>query len=275
MRTALLFDIDGTLTPPRLPITKSMADVLMKLTVPFHIAAGSHMELLEKQFFEPLYQFGFRDRFDAFVGNGAIHYCCDYSAGPKIRLIDVFDIREYLGNISYAFLLDILRETLEIPEFRLPSHIKVFGETISYRTSMVNLTPIGRVKVETPEIQKNRINFVLFDRSTNYRLNILSHCNNVFSELIAEKDLRITLGGQTSFDIGILNQDKSKAVKTLLRSGIDRLIFFGDALFERGNDTVIREYINTMPQGSNPTAEYHQVGSYEETIDLLHRFDFF
>ena len=276
MRTELLFDIDSTLTPPRLPITESMVAVLKKLTVPFHVAAGSHMELLEEQFFKPLSHFKFTGHFEAFISNGAIHYHFNYSSDPPIvKEIDAFDIRSYLGEDSYTFLLNTLNQTLDIPEYRLPRHLKVFGDTIAYRISMLNLSPIGRVKVETSEVRENRKRFVLFDKKTNYRRNILQHFDKVLSELISKNNLRITLGGQTSFDVGILHQDKSKAVRTLLKSGVDKLIFIGDALFEGGNDAAIRKYVDNMPEDSDSKAEYHQVESYEETIDLLKRFGFY
>ncbi len=271
MKAALLFDIDSTLTPPRLPITKDMVEILNRLIVPFHVAAGSHLELLEKQFFEPLYDHGYRGNFEAFVSNGALHFHCDFTGEPSMEEIDMFDIRAHLGEQAYVFLIDTLKQTMEIPAFQLPPHLKVFGDIITYRISMVNFSPIGRVKVETHDVRENRNNFVHFDKKTNYRRNILRHYDNVLSDLMAKQNLRITLGGQTSFDVGVLNQDKSKAVKTLHNLGIERVIFIGAALFEGGNDAIIREYIDAMPVNPSRKAEYHQVDSYQETISLLNQ----
>ncbi len=269
MKTALLFDIDSTLTPPRLPITESMVRVLRKLSVPFHVAAGSHMELLEEQFFQPLFEFGFRGQSEAFISNGAIQYHCDYSSRPTISEVDMFDIREHLGSGAYHDLLRQLENTVKIADYQLPDHLKVFGDTVAYRISMINFSPIGRVKVETPEVRDNRDAFVRFDKETDYRRNILNHFDDIFSDLMAEKDLKITLGGQTSFDIGILGQDKSKAVRKLLASGAEKLIFIGDALFEGGNDAAIREYIDNLPPDARANAQYYQVASYRETQRLL------
>lgn len=274
VKTALLFDIDSTLTPPRLPITESMVTVLRKLSVPFHVAAGSHLELLEGQFFQPLFEYGFRGQFEAFISNGAIQYRCDYSSRPNMQEVDVFDIRKHLGDKAYNDLLAELENTVKIPDFQLPDHLKVFGDVVAYRISMVNFSPIGRVKVETPEVRENRDAFVRFDKETSYRRNILDHFDNIFSDLMAEKDLKITLGGQTSFDVGILGQDKSKAVRTLLASGVEQLIFIGDALFEGGNDAAIREYIDDMPPDAKAKAQYFQVESYKETEKLLEEFGF-
>ena len=96
MRTAIIMDIDNTLTPPRQPIREEMVRLLSCLSVPFHVAAGSHMELLKSQFFDPLYHFGFRGSFEAFVSNGAVHYHCDYARETSLRLISAFNIRDHL-----------------------------------------------------------------------------------------------------------------------------------------------------------------------------------
>ena len=40
MKKALVFDIDNTLTPPRRPLNKEMAESLKGLEVPFFLVAG-------------------------------------------------------------------------------------------------------------------------------------------------------------------------------------------------------------------------------------------
>ena len=274
IKTAVLFDIDNTLTPPRQPITEPMVKVLNHLQVPFHVAAGSDLDLLIDQFFEPLYDFGFRKQFDAFLSNGAIHYRCDYSKARSIEVISSFNIREYLGKANYAFVIDTLKRTLHLPEFQLPPQIEAVGETIVFRGSMINFTTIGRVKREGPEAQRNRKNFVEFDRAYGYRQKILHHLKREWSSLIEERGLTITLGGQTSFDIGIMGKDKTNAVRTLLDTGVERLVFMGDALFEGGNDAAIREYVENWPSSSAPPVQLVQVDSYTQTVAELYEFGF-
>jgi HAD superfamily hydrolase (TIGR01484 family) len=265
MGTALLFDIDGTLTTPRQPIAKSMFnEVLGRLKIPFHVAAGSHIDLLQNQFFDPLYDFGFRGQFEAFVSNGAIHYHCDYSKDKSIREISKFDIRNHLGETDYNFLIETLKKTLQMPEFKLGEELKILGETVTFRVSMVNFVPIGRVEEENnPKIIANRERFVKFDNKNGpneFRRKVLRHLENELASLIENKDLRITLGGQTSFDIGVLGQDKTKAVRTLLDMGVDWLVFIGDALFPGGNDAAIREYIEDyMHRHPSSKAEWEEV----------------
>ncbi|MEW6619437.1 MAG: hypothetical protein AB1422_08910 [bacterium] len=274
MKTVLVFDIDSTLTPPRQPITRSMVKVLGRLRVPFFVAAGSHLSLLQEQFFRPLYALGFRKQFDAFLSNGAMHYQCDYSKEMSIKLVSEFNLRKYLGEANYNYLLKRLTETLEMEKFRLPPSLKIRDGRIVDRVSMINLCPIGRMEQEDTEGKNNRDNFVAFDRANDYRKKVLEHLNQELSSLINEKQLKITFGGQTSFDIGIVGEDKTKPIRTLLKKGFQRVVFMGDALFEGGNDAAINEFIKAWPSESRCPVEAIQISSWRETIDKLHELKF-
>jgi phosphomannomutase len=269
MKTALAIDIDNTLTPPRQPITREMVEVLSCLRVPFYVAAGSHIALLQEQFFRPLYDFGFRKQFDAFVSNGAVRYHCDYSVEMSIRMISEFNIRNYLGEENYSFLLKVLNETLNMEQFRLPGSLTIRDNRIVDRVSMINLCPVGRMEQEGPDARRNRENFVNFDKTYKYREKVLEHLYKELSPLVHAKQLHITFGGQTSFDIGIIGEDKTKPVRMLLEEGFQRVVFIGDALFEGGNDAAINEYIKTWPLKSACPVEAVQVSSWLETMDIL------
>ena len=248
--------------------------MLGRLSVPFHVAAGSHLPLLQQQFFHPLYDFGFRGRFDAFVSNGAVHYRADYREGPSLELISEFDIRDYLGETDYAFLIQVLSETLDLPEFQTHLPLKVAGERIVYRGSMVNCSPIGRALQELAEAQRNRAMFVEFDRANQYRERVMAHLKRRLARLMEEKGLTITLGGQTSFDIGVHGQDKTKAVTALIASGAQRVVFFGDALFDGGNDAAIRVMAESWPADSAVKVEAIQVESWLDTMARLRELGF-
>jgi phosphomannomutase len=273
-KTAVLLDIDNTLTPPRQELTRQMAEVLKGLCVPFHVAAGSDIGLLQEQFFGPLYKFGFRGRFDAFLANGAIHYRCDYSGGMSIELVSEFNIREYLDDSDYRFMIDVLKKTLELPRFEPLPPLRIMGERIIDRGAMINFCPVGRVNQESAESLRNRNNFVEFDRRHGYRQEVIAHLKRELSSLINNRHLRITLGGQTSFDIGIANQDKANAVRTLLKEGIEKVVFIGDALFDGGNDAPIKEFAKNWPSTSPCPIETIQVSAWEETIEKLHELGF-
>ncbi len=274
MKTAIVFDIDSTLTPPRQPLNKQMTDVLNRLRVPFFVAAGSDMLLLKEQFFNPLYAFGFRKCFDAFISNGAIQYQCDYSSGMSINKVSEFNIRNYLGETDYCYLLDVLTETLEMEKFQLPSSVKPLDNRLVDRVSMINLCPIGRMEQENAVGVENRKNFASFDNTNKFRDKILIYLNQKLFSLINEKQLKITLGGQTSFDIGILGQDKTKPIRILLEKGFEKVIFIGDALFEGGNDAAINDYIWSWPLNTHCPVEAKKTHSWQETIGFIHELEF-
>jgi hypothetical protein len=268
-KTALILDVDNTITPPRRPLTEPMAHILDQLLVPFHVAAGSHLELLRGQFFEPLYAYGFRKQFDAFISLGGVHYRCDYSQGMGMEIVSSFDIREHLGEEDYGRLIRVLEETLGLPQFGLPASLRVIGETITCRGSMVNFCPAGRAKGESAEYRANRDAFVAFDTAEGFRQRMMEQLSSELAPLVERRKLRIVLGGQTSFDISVEGRDKTYAVRRLLADGYERLVFMGDALFEGGNDAPIREFVENW-EGDGPCpVEAVQVESWHDTVRLM------
>jgi hypothetical protein len=152
--------------------------------------------------------------------------------------------------------------------------LKVAGERIVYRGSMVNCSPIGRALQELDEAQRNRAMFVEFDRAHQYRERVMAYLKSRLARLMEERDLTITLGGQTSFDIGVLGQDKTKAVTTLIAAGAQRVVFFGDALFEGGNDRAIGVLAENWPKDSAVRVEAIQVESWLDTMAKLEEMGF-
>jgi hydroxymethylpyrimidine pyrophosphatase-like HAD family hydrolase len=270
---ALVLDIDKTLTPPRKPLNKTMAETLEKLSIPFWVAAGSHIRLLQHQFFEPLFTFGFRKQFEAFLGNGAIQYHCDYTKKMSIKEVAVFNLRSYLGETSYQGLRKILKESLVMDQFRMPPSLSILDNRLVDRVSMLNLCPIGRMDREDQKAKKNREAFIKFDKATSYRDRMLDFLNQKLASLITKKQLKITLGGETSFDIGIAGEDKTKPIRILLQDGLKKVIFIGDALYPNGNDASIREFIKVWPSGSPCPVEAIQVNSWKETKKILENLD--
>lgn len=279
MKTALVFDIDNTLTPPREPINQEMTDILSRLNIPFFVAAGTHYPLLEDQFFKPLYDCGFRGQFEAYVSNGAVRFRCNYSDSISVELISEFKMKECLGENDFNFLAKSLEEVLELEEFKLPSEIKIFDARAADRGSMFNLCPIGRMLDKNndnanKEYFASREKFAQFDRMSGYRKKVIEHLNHKLSALVKNKGLKIMLGGQTSFDIGIKGEDKTKPIRTLLDDGFERVIFIGDALFEGGNDAVINEFIESWPPESKCPVESIQINSWRETLAILQKLGF-
>jgi hypothetical protein len=252
-----------------------MAEVLKSLELPFYLVAGSDLPLIKDQFIKPLHAFGFRKIIDAFLCNGATRYCLKFSHTVSIETMRDFDIRNYMGEDNFTFMLSAIKHTLSMKEFQLPSPMVILGDQIVFRHSMVNVAPIGRPEGRlAEEAYKNRDAFVEYDEKTGYRRRMMDHLNNELARLRMEKKLFISLGGQTSFDIVIEGNDKSYAIDILLKEGYEKLIFMGDALFEGGNDEAILHYINRWPKDTLCPVQAIQVNGWRETMSYLHKMGF-
>ncbi len=270
MSLALLLDIDGTLTPPRQDLRREMADALGRLNVPFHVAAGSDLALVEPQFLAPLWEFGYRGGFEAFVSNGATHYRCDYGSALAIVKRSEFDLRQHLGDDDFARLLAGIERVLSDADFALPSPLEVIGARIVDRHGMLNVTPIGRPPgAINAEARRNRDAFVLFDRDTGYRRRMLPRLRQELDWLCRAKRLQILLGGETSFDLVIEDMDKTAAVRGVLALGVEKVVFLGDALWEGGNDAVVADLVARWQRQPACPLEAIQVESWEHTIEVF------
>jgi len=271
MKTALVLDIDGTLTAARQPITGDVVRALDGLKVPFFLDAGTHFELLQVQFFDEMYNYGFRSKFEAYLSNGAMQYYCDYTISKYIKLKSQFILKDYLGEFEYAYLIDALQEILDNDNFRLPDNVTLFDDRLVDRVSMINLCPIGRDGKGAASLD-NRFKFKQFDKNTNFRYNVIQYLNSKLYNIIRDKNLYITYGGETSFDIGIIGQDKTKVIRRLVDEGYDEIIFIGDALYDHGNDAIVREYVENWPHDFRCPVRTIQVKSYHDTLDILRMY---
>jgi phosphomannomutase len=268
---ALLFDIDGTLTPPRHELEGEMAAALGRLRVPFHVAAGSDLALVEPQFLDPLWRLGFRGGFEAFVSNGAAHYRCDYGSELSIVERSAFDLRTHLGDDAFARLLAGVESVLESEEHALPPSLSVIGARIVDRRGMLNVTPIGRPPGALDAAARaNRDAFADFDRSTGYRRRMLQSLRRELDWLARDHRLQVLLGGETSFDLVVEGMDKTAAVRGVLALGFARVVFVGDALWEGGNDAVVSDLVARWRQeGGACPLEAVQVDGWRHTIEVL------
>jgi hypothetical protein len=251
-----------------------MAEALAGLSVPFALAAGSDLEILQGQFFEPLARFGYRGSFDAFICNGATLYRCECDGSAKVDLVREFRFREHLGPTAFPNLIALLQSVLEDPEYRLPASVPVVGDRIIDRGSMVNFAPAGRPRGAnlSSEARTSRDAFVAHDSSNGYRARLLPYLKRRLAEF-ADVELVVTLGGQTSFDIVVKGNDKSAAVRHLIEKGVGEVVYFGDALFDGGNDGAVLDYIDEWKSPPCP-ARAVQVDGWQDTLEHLQNLGF-
>lgn len=266
---ALVFDIDNTLTPPRRALQAEMAEALCGCRIPFHLAAGSDLELVCPQLIEPLYERGFRGGFDAFVSNGSHHVRCRLGATIDLQTVFELRLREHLGPVSFGALCSVLVSTLDSPEFSLAgTKLCVDGPRLNDRGGMINLAPIGRPAQMTSAAYERRDAFVAFDLATEYRARLLAHLQQILAPWRENHGLRVTLGGQTSFDLIIDGYDKRYSLRALLAAGYERLTYIGDAFYPGGNDAAVLELVGEWSPGSCPI-EVVQVSGWEDTLAWL------
>jgi phosphomannomutase len=208
-----LFDVDGTLTVPRLEIEddmrRFMADLRTKSVV--GIVGGSD---LSKQ----LEQLGKDVKTDydyLFSENGLV----SFKAGAPLASQSM---AAWLGQEKLNKLLNFILKyvaDLDIPIKR--------GTFVEFRTGMLNVSPIGR-NCSHPE----RIEFEKYDKIHNIRTTMVAALQKEFGEF----GLKYSIGGQISFDVFPIGWDKTYCLSYLKSDNFKEIHFFGDKTYEGGND---------------------------------------
>jgi len=271
MAKLFAFDIDGTLTLAREQIDREMVSVLRDIIVKHHIQitfiTGSDPPLLQDQLVRPLYNSGIPFNFSLplYASNG----CNLYTIEPtgSVTPVQLFSLSDKIGQKAHRALLSILRSKLNKTMDLLgwtSSGLKVIGEQVVDRGSMINLTPIGRTIDITDEIRSNRKAFAQFDKRTSFR-KVLARELSRLNFVLPYRNLVFSIGGQTSVDIGYDGMDKSFAIKDLVDRGHKDIYFFGDALHKGGNDEPILKAQSIYPRILKPI----KVSCPQDTISQI------
>mmetsp|Transcript_40506 Transcript_40506/g.42268 ORF Transcript_40506/g.42268 Transcript_40506/m.42268 type:complete len:268 (-) Transcript_40506:39-842(-) len=211
-KTILLFDVDGTLTPSRKKVESKMTETLLNLSQKFTLGAvgGSDLNKIKEQLGSTLSFFEY-----VFSENGLVSH-------HKDKLIHTRKINEHLGEERQQKLVNFLLAHLadiEIPKKR--------GTFIEYRTGMFNVSPIGRNCS-----QEERDEFVIWNKDKH----VVDQIRNATQEKFGEEyGLKCSIGGQISFDIVPIGWDKSYCLQ-FVEKEYDNIIFFGDKIYDGGND---------------------------------------
>ena len=227
----VLFDMDGTLTPPRKEFDKRLFQPLRELGLyaELGIVTGSDIDYVREQM-KALIRFSeLRYETHLLPCNGTKHYVPPKISRDEYKLVHETNMQEYLGEGCFRQLMMILSSAQENMCY---TKIPLTGHFISYRGSMVNWCPIGR-----NANSEQRKQFVEIDKSVfpslrkremdklNYKINL--RCRN---------KVQVKLGGETSFDIFPEGWDKTYALKHFS----DYTCWFvGDRCGESGNDKEI------------------------------------
>lgn len=140
-------------------------------------------------------------------------------------------------------LYDLMNGWLQASGFSLRT-----GTHIEERRGMINFSIVGRGA--TPEQRKM---YVDYDAANRERESIAYQINSEFDDITA------TIGGETGIDIHRTGGNKAQILEDFNED--DHVIFFGDAMYEGGNDYPLAR--------ANKKGKNHQVSGWEETWEIL------
>lgn len=231
-----LFDVDGTLTNPRQPITPQVEKFLLDtVRKEFDIAVvgGSDLNKIKEQLGSNV--------FEKFKYVCAENGLIAYKEGTQLP---TETIQSAVGEEALQELINFcLKYISELP---LPFKRGTF---IEFRTGMLNVSPVGRNC--TP---KERLQFYEYDIENQVRQKFIHALKKEFPDLA----LTYSIGGQISFDVFPVGWDKTYCLRHI--QGYDEIHFFGDKTREGGNDYEIYESDLTVG---------HRVTCPEDTVNQL------
>ena len=248
---AMLFDMDGTITDPRKPITPEVLEVLSSLPndIKKHLVTGSDMEKVEEQMSTAVLLSIF-DR--VYTCNGTRVFNCNLDMDDETRAIEPELIHKVslTDHYSSADLNHIISVLLKIAS---ETHTKVkTGTFVEWRESQINFSVVGR---NCTQVQRE--DYLRWDKKSNERRQIVEQLRNEFKGW----GLSFRLGGQISIDITREGWDKSYAFENMIETP-DQCAFFGDKICEDGNDLDI----------AMKCAWYHNIESPADLILQLQEY---
>ena len=238
MDRIFMFDIDGTLTPSRLMMTKEFAKFFDKWSNEnkYYLVTGSDLDKTKEQL--PI---AYIDRAEA------IFTCCGNQMWRDNDLIydNKFELTSKLKN------------SLEVVLMSSPYPHR-YGNHIEDRGSMVNFSIVGRNCT-----QEQREHFFKWDEEKGERKKISTFLKHKF------KDLDAVLGGQISIDIYPKGKDKSQILDIIEQERLvkpDEYIFIGDRTEKGGND-----YPLALLMDNTDNCDFYQTDGWEHTQKILEK----
>ena len=248
---ALIFDMDGTLTPATQKISKEMLQALEAVPNGFkkYLVTGSDMSKVLNQIPESFLLENFSK---VFTCNGTRVYNTSLDLDDETRPLEPELVHkiELVDHYSQADINHLVSRLLAIAS---ESHTKYkTGTFIEWRGSQINFSVIGRNCS-----LGQREDYVKWDKKSNERKKIVEKLKDEFQGW----GLGFNLGGQISIDITRKEWDKSYAFNFIDEVPED-CVFFGDKITPGGNDFEI-----AMKCG-----KYHDVSTPEDTLILLSQY---
>ena len=247
MDRIFIFDVDGTLTPSRLPMTKKFQKFFEQWAIKnrFYLVTGSDLPKLQEQMSGvEIHTYG-------------IFTCCGnqfWQSDPAVHPKHCDLVYENKFNPSKE-LIEYLEHQLEIAPY-----LSRCGNHIENRGSMLNFSIVGRDCT-----QEQRESYFKYDNQEGERKKIAQTIKEKFPELDA------VIGGQISIDIYPKGNDKSQVLNVIKQEILvqpDEYIFIGDRTMKGGNDYPLAKLME-----KTPNCKFHQVEDFRKTWWLLQRYE--
>jgi len=229
-----MFDIDGTLTPSRLPIDKGFELFLKQwlLNKTTYLVTGSDKEKTIEQIGTDLWK-----------SVTKVYQSCGNQVWQKGKLLKQSNF--YLSS-SMQSKLDFFLQSSSWQE--------KFGNHIEQRVGLVNFSIIGR---NCSQIQREA--YYKWDKIHQERLTI---CNDLMAHF---PEIEASIGGQISIDIYQKGKNKAQVLDDIE----GEIYFFGDKMDKGGNDYPIANRLKK----DNRKHKLFKVRSPEETWDILKKLN--
>ena len=231
-----LFDIDGTLTPSRLPIDKEFETFFLEWMKgkDVYLVTGSDKDKTIEQVGEKIWTNA--KRAYQSCGNAV------YESGELIERKDFIPPKDLI-NMLYDFL-------------KATDWQHHHGNHIEERIGLLNYSTVGR-------------NCDQSSRNAYYHWDSISGERSMLCKMIEEEwpDLEATVGGEISIDIYPKGQNKAQVLKDILGP----VTLFGDKCQPGGNDYPLVQRLGQLNDEINLSCTIHEVKDYRETWDILKR----
>lgn len=227
----IIFDLDGTLTESKTPVTAEMASVLRKLLSCRKVAVitGGSYEQMRVQLLRGIEAASdILENLHLFPTSGARFYV--FRKGDWESVYEEVLTQEERMRISAAF-----ERAFEEVKFVPPKIL--YGDLVEDRGTQMTFSAHGQ---HAPiELKKS------WDPDQKKRIALADSLRRTLP------DLEIRIAGTTSIDVTRKGIDKSYGIGQMERHlsvPKDEMLFFGDALFPDGNDyPVVRTGVATIP----------------------------
>ena len=246
MDRIFIFDVDGTLTPSRLPMTKEFQKFFKEWIKKnkFYLVTGSDLPKLQEQMC--MYD----------IEAEGIFTCCGnqfWLPNPSVPIQSA----DLIYSNKFKPPKDLIKYLeRQIEKSKYQYHC---GNHIEDRGSLLNFSIVGRDCT-----QEQREEYYKWDSLNGERKEIARAIGFRWPELDA------VIGGQISIDIYPKGNDKSQVLDIIKQDRLvepDEYIFIGDGINDGGNDYPLAKLLNMKSE--QPYGYAYQTEGWEHTMKIL------